>query len=121
VSDFAVERNKFKELFSNTTSRILLGVWVLVKGSRFPLKSIIEILSMTEDALESKLQTFAGMGLVHVTTTPRGEREIEFLPAPTIELERQILEFFAGRKNEFSSIELKIHALLYKTILTSTL
>ncbi len=121
MNEFTTERNKFKKLFSNTSSRMLLGVWVLVKGSRFPMKSIVELLSLSEDSLESKLQTFAGMGLVHVTASPNSEREIEFLNAPSAELENLIMEFFAGRKNDFEDIELKVHSLLYKTILSTTL
>ncbi len=82
MSEIITERNKFNKLFSNTTSRMLLGVWLLVKGSRFSLASIAELISLPEDALEAKLQTFAGMGLVHVTTNAKGERQVEFLPAP---------------------------------------
>ncbi len=121
MDDYATERNKFKKLFSNTTSRILLGIWVLMKGSQFPLKLIMETLSLSEDALESKLQTFAGMGLVHVTTDALGEREIDFLRSPSPDLEKMILEFFDGRKSDFTAIELKVHSLLYKAILNSRL
>ncbi len=121
MEDYATDRNKFKKLFSNTTSRILLGIWILMKGSQFPLKLIMEILSLSEDALETKLQTFAGMGLVHVTTNAEGERNIDFLRSPGTDLEKMILEFFEGRKTDFAAIELKVHSLLYKAILTSHL
>ena len=119
MNEFAADKNKFRQLFSNTTSRLLVGVWVFLKGSRFPLKTIMELLPLSEDSLETKLQTFSEMGLINVTTNSQGNREIEFLPAPSAELEKLIHEFFQGRKKDFDSIELKIRAILYKTILTS--
>jgi hypothetical protein len=121
VTDFTIDRNNFRKLFINNTSRMLLGIWYLAKGSRFPFASIMELLSMAEDALEGKLQTFAGMGLAHVHTHPHREREIEFLITSNPEVERQVAEFFAGRQNEFHSIEMKVHSLLYKTLLTTQL
>jgi hypothetical protein len=121
VTDAITERNKFKKLFSNTTSRSLLGVWLLVKGSRFSMKSVVELLSLPEDALEAKLQTFAGMGLVHVITDAKGERQIEFLPSPTQDLEKIIWELFEGRKNDFEAVELKLRSLIYKTLLTTSI
>ncbi len=96
---------------------MLLGIWYLAKGSRFPFASIMELLSLTEDALEGKLQSFAGLGLAHLHTPPRGEREIEFLDSKNPEIDRQVAEFFAGRQNDFQSIEMKVNALLYKTLL----
>lgn len=121
MTDGITERNKFKKVFSNTTSRLLLGAWLLVKGSRFPLKSIAELISLPEDALEAKLQTFAGMGLVHVITDKNGEQQVEFLPSPTSELEKMIVELFEGRKNDFDSIELKMRSLIYKALLVNPL
>lgn len=116
--EIATERNKFKKLFSNSTSRMLLGAWLILKGSKFSMKAIGELISMPEDALEAKLQTFAGMGMVHVTTGPLGERQVEFLPPPTPELEKIIWELFDGRRSDFESVELKIRSLIYKTLLT---
>jgi hypothetical protein len=121
VSEIITERNKFKKLFSNTTSRILLGVWLIVKGSRFSLKSIAELISFPEDALDAKLQTFAGMGLVHVTSDQAGERQVEFLPPPTPDVEKIIWELFDGRKSDFESVELKMRSLIYKNLLTMPL
>lgn len=121
MSEIVTERNKLKKLFSNTTSRILLGVWLIVKGSRFSMKSIGELMSFPEDALEAKLQTFAGMGLVHVITDSNGERQVEFLPPATPELEKLIWELFDGRKNDFDSVELKMRSLIYKNMLTMSL
>ena len=98
-----------------------MGVWLIVKGSRFSMKSIGELVSYPEDALEAKLQTFAGMGLVHVITDSHGERQVEFLPPPTPEVENIIWELFEGRKNDFESVELKMRSLIYKTLLTMPL
>jgi len=119
VTDFTIDRNNFRKLFINNTSRMLLGIWYLAKGSRFPFASIMELLSLPEDALEGKLQTFAGLGLAHLHTTAQGEREVEFLTPQNPEVERQVAEFFAGRQNEFQSIQLKVTSLLYKTLLTT--
>jgi hypothetical protein len=121
MSEIITERNRFKKLFANTTSRILLGVWLIVKGSRFSMKSIAELISFPEDALEAKLQTFAGMGLVHVTSDSDGERQVEFLPAPSSEIEKIIWELFDGRKSDFESVELKMRSLIYKNLLTTPL
>lgn len=117
MNESITERNKYIKLFSNTTSRVLLGVWLLVKGSSFSLKTVGELISLPEDALEAKLQTFAGIGLVHVTTDNTGERQVEFLPAPTPEMEKIIWELFEGRKNDFEIVELKMRSLIYKTLL----
>jgi len=121
VIDAITERNKFKKLFSNTTSRYLLAMWLLVKGSRFSMKSVVELISLPEDALEAKLQTFAGMGLVHVIMDNSGERQIEFLPSSSPDLEKIIWELFDGRKNDFDSVELKLRSLIYKNLLTTPL
>ncbi len=115
------DRNKFKKLFSNPTSRMLLGAWLLVKGSRFSFGGVAELLSLHEDALEAKLQTFAGMGLVHVTMAVGGERQVEFLPPPTPDVEKTIWELFDGRKQDFDAVESKLRALIYKKILTTRL
>ena len=121
MTDFTIDRNNFRKLFINNTSRMLLGIWYLAKGSRFPFASIMELLSLPEDALEGKLQTFAGLGLAHLHTTHQGEREVEFLPSPNAEIDRQVAEFFAGRQNDFQAIEQKVNSLLYKTILMAPL
>jgi hypothetical protein len=121
VTDFTIDRNNFRKLFINNTSRMLLGIWFLAKGSRFPFVSIMDLLGLAEDAMEGKLQTFAGLGLAHLVTTPKGEREIEFLPSPNPEVDRQVSEFFDGRQYEFQAIELKFNSLLYKTLLTNQL
>ncbi len=121
MNEIVTERNKFKKLFANTTSRMLLGVWLIVKGSRFSMKSIGELISYPEDALEAKLQTFAGMGLVHVITDATGERQVEFLPPSSPDVEKIIWELFEGRKNDFDSVELKMRSLIYKTLLTMSL
>ena len=121
MNDVINDRNKFKKLFSNTTSRSLLGVWLMAKGSRYPIKALAEIVSIPEDALEAKFQTFAGMGLVHVISDSRGDRQVEFLPSPTPDLEKMIWELFDGRKSEYDAVELKMRALTYKTLMTTTL
>jgi hypothetical protein len=115
------ERNRFKLLSSNSTSRLLLGVWLLVKGSKFSLKSVAEIISVSEDALEPKLQTLAGMGLVNLLTDNKGNRLIEFLVAPTPEIQKTIEEIFESRKSDLDSVELKLRALIYKNLLEITL
>src|ERR1700677_4492817 len=115
------ERNRFKLLFSNSTSRLLLGVWLLVKGSRFSVKSVAELISVSEDTLEPKLPTLAGMGLVHVLIDNKGNRLIEFLAAPTPEIQKTIEEIFESRKSDFESVELKLRALIYKNLLEITL
>lgn len=118
MAETVTERNKFKKLFANTTSRMLLGVWLIVKGSRFPIKAIGDLISFPEDALEAKLQTFAGMGLVQVIAGPHGERQVEFLPPPSPEIETIIWELFEGRRNDFELVELKLRSLIYKSLLT---
>jgi hypothetical protein len=121
VTDFTIDRNNFRKLFINNTSRMLLGIWYMARGSRFPFASIMELLSLTEDALEGKLQSFAGLGLAHLHSMSQGEREIEFLASASPEIDRQVAEFFAGRQNDFQAIELKVNSLLYKTLLSSKL
>ncbi|HUO57315.1 MAG TPA: hypothetical protein VMV05_03970 [bacterium] len=121
MNDVINDRNKFKKLFSNTTSRSLLGVWLMAKGSRYPIKALTEIVSIPEDALEAKFQTFAGMGLVHVFADAQGERLVEFLPPPTPDLEKMIWELFDGRKTEYDAVEMKMRSLTYKTLMTMTL
>ncbi len=115
------ERERFKSLFSNSTSRLLLGVWILAKGSKFSVRSIADIISVSEDMLDPKLQTMAGMGLVHVVTDNKGERLIEFLPALSPEIEKNIQEMFESRKSDYESIELKLRSLIYKNLLEMTL
>jgi hypothetical protein len=121
VIEPVTDRYKFKKLFSNTTSRVLLGIWLLAKNSRYAMKSVAELISLPDDALEAKLQTLAGMGLVHVITDSKGERQIEFLPSQNPELEKIIWELFDGRKNDFDAVELKMRSLTYKTLLTTPL
>lgn len=121
MTEERTDRNKFKKLFSNTGSRTLLAAWLQVKGSRFSFSSIADLLSLTEDALDAKLQTFAGMGLVHVTMAPGGERQVEFLPPPSAEVEKTIVELFEGRKADLEAAESKLHALIYKKLLTTRL
>jgi len=117
VGEPITERHKYKKLFSNTTSRFLVGIWLLAKNSRHSLKSVAELISLPEDALEAKLQTLAGMGLVHVITDATGERQVEFLPSPNPDLEKIIWELFDGRKGDFEAVELKMRSLTYKTLL----
>ena len=121
MAEFVTERNKFKKIFANTTSRMFLGAWLIVKGSRFSMKSIGDLLSLPEDALEAKLQTFAGLGMVHVTTDSQGARQVEFLPSPTPDLEKILWELFEGRRNDFEAVELKVRSLIYKNLLTTPL
>ncbi len=121
MNEAITARNNLKKIFSNTTSRSLLAVWLLVKGSRFSLKSLEELIALPEDALEAKLQTFAGMGLVHVITDEKGERQIEFLASPASDLEKTIWELFEGRKNDFEIMELKLRSMIYKNLLNSAL
>jgi hypothetical protein len=118
VGEEVTERNKYKKLFSNTSSRMLLGVWLILKGARLSMKAIGELLSIPEDALEAKLQTFAGLGMVHVVIDPHGERQVEFLPPPTLEVEKILWELFEGRKHDFDAVELKMRSLIYKTMLS---
>jgi len=115
------EKNRLKILFSNSTSRMLLGLWLLVKGSRFPMKSIIELLSVTEDVLELKLQTLAGLGLVYVFTENTGNRLIEFTDVAEPEVQKIIEELFEARKSDFESEEIKSRDLIYKNLLDMTL
>jgi hypothetical protein len=119
VSDLITEKNKIKQLFSNPTSRTLMGIWVLLKGSQFSLKAVSELLSVSEDGLDAKFQTFSGLGLIHVSADFQGERQVEFLGGSNPDLERSIVEFFEGRKNDFEMVELKVRSLIYKTILTT--
>jgi len=114
------ERERFKSLFSNSTSRLLLGVWILAKGAKFPVRSVAELISVPEDMLDPKLPTTAGTGLVHVVPDHRGERSIEFLPASG-ELEKTTRELFGVRKSDFDAIELKLRSLIYKNLLETTL
>jgi hypothetical protein len=111
------ERNKIKALFANATSRVLLGVWLIVKGSSFSLRSLCELISSSEQAMETKLQAFAGMGLVQVTTDPKGERMVVFMEPPTPETEKVIREYFDARRGEFDAVETKLRALIYKKLL----
>lgn len=115
------ERNRFKSLFSNSTSRLLLGVWLLAKGSRFSVKSIAELISVAEDTLEPKLQNLAGVGLVNVVADNNGNRFIEFLFAPTTEIQKIVEELFESRKSDFEAVEVKLRALVYKNLLETTL
>jgi hypothetical protein len=121
VEDNITERNKLKKLFASTSSRVLMGVWLLAKGSRFSLRALADLLSLPEDALEAKIQTFAGLGLVQVSADSQTERQIEFLPPVSNELETTIKELFEGRKNDLDAAELKIRSLVYKTLLTTQL
>jgi len=121
VEDNITERNKLKKLFASTSSRVLMGVWLLVKGSRFSLKALADLLSLPEDALETKLQTFAGLGLVQVSSDAQGERQVDFLPPSTPELVGTIKELFEGRKNDLDAAELKMRSLIYKMLLTTPL
>ena len=117
----STEKNHFRNLFSNSTSRLLLGVWLLAKGSGFSVKSVAELISVSEDILEPKLQSLAGMGLVHVVTDNKGNRLVEFLVAPSPEIEKIVQELFESRKSDFESVELKLRALIYKNLLGMTL
>jgi hypothetical protein len=96
-----------------------MGIWVLLKGSQFSLKAVSELLSVSEDGLDAKFQTFSGLGLIHVSADFQGERQVEFLGGSNPDLERSIVEFFEGRKNDFEMVELKVRSLIYKTILTT--
>jgi hypothetical protein len=98
-----------------------MGIWVLLKGSQFSLKSVSELLSVSEEGLDAKLQTFAGLGLIHVSADFQGERQVEFLTGSNPELEKSINEFFDGRKSDFETVELKVRSLIYKTILSTVL
>ena len=117
MMDAITERKKIKDLFTNATSRVLLGVWLIVKGSSFSLKSMCELIDSSEQVLEAKLQTFAGMGLVQVSTDSKGERLVMFMPAPTPETEKIIREYFAARKSDFDAVETKLRSLIYKNLL----
>jgi hypothetical protein len=46
---------------------------------------------------------------------------VEFLPAPTPEIEKIIWELFDGRKSDFDSVELKMRSLIYKNLLSMPL
>ncbi len=121
MTELITEKNKIKQLFSNPTSRTLMGIWALLKGSQFSLKSVSELLSVSEEGLDAKLQTFAGLGLIHVSADFQGERQVEFLSGSNPELEKSIAEFFDGRKSDFEMVELKVRSLIYKTILSAVL
>jgi len=119
MDEFTADKNKYKTLFLNAANRTLLGVWLLHRGGRLPLNSLGEFLSLQEEALEAKLQTFAGLGLTQVTTDADGERQVNFLPGPPSDLEKSAKVFFDGRQNDFKAIEAKFISLLYKIILTT--
>ena len=121
MEETAADKGKFKQLFTNATHRNLLGVWMMVKGSRLPLKSIAELLSVSEDILDGKLQTLAGLGLVNVVSDGTGVRQIDFLPGLSPDMEKMIKEFFDGRVNDFKSLELKVRSVLYLALLTAKL
>lgn len=111
------DRQVVKQLFSNPTARNLIAVWYRVAGSRFPLSVVSDLTGATEEALESKLQAMAGLGLVAVSTDSRGERVVDFLLSPNDELVVSIEDFLDSRKGEFETIETKIRSLLYLTLL----
>ncbi len=119
--EFVTERERFRSLFSNSTSRSLLAAWIIASGSRFPFKAIADLISVSEDTLEPKLQTMAGMGLIHIVIDNRGDRLIEFLPLQSTDIQKNILELFESRKSDFESIELKLRSLIYKNLLEMTL
>jgi hypothetical protein len=52
-----------------------------------------------------------------VVTDNKGNRSIEFLPAPTPEIQKIVEEMFESRKTDFESVELKLRSLIYKNLL----
>jgi len=113
----STDRQVIKLLFSNPTSRNLLAIWARVAGSRFPIQVVCDLLGSTEDILDPKLQSMAGIGLVHVSTDVKGGQNIEFLANVNAELVTVIEEFLESRKGEFETVETKVRSLLYITLL----
>ncbi len=108
-----------RQVFLNPASRNLLAVWSLLKGCTFDLKVVADLLSLSEDALENKVQALAGLGLIQVANRPSGERVIKFLPAPSTDLVALIDEMFVSRRREFEQIESRVRSQLYITLLST--
>ena len=119
MTEPATERQTAKLLFNNPASRNLLAVWSRVAGSRYPLEVICDLLGVTDDILDPKLQSMAGLGLVHVIADAQGKQFVEFHTCPSEELETLIYDFLESRAAEFESLEEKVRSLLYITLLTS--
>lgn len=117
--DPIVERTQWKTLFSNTASRTLLGVWIYAKGTCWPMKVLSEITGLSEEALEAKLQTLAGLGLVQ-WTMQGGERWVEFLAFPGAEVEKTIRSFYEGWSGDLRILEKKVRSAMYRMLLSAT-
>lgn len=113
------DKSLLRQFFLNPASRNLLAVWSLLKGTTFDLKLVADMLSLTEDGLETKVQTLAGLGLIQVSSRPTGERVVKFLPVPSAELSSLIDEMFSSRRREFESIEARVRSQLYINLLST--
>jgi hypothetical protein len=113
------DKNLLRQVFLNPASRNLLAVWSLLKGSTFDLKVVADLLSLTEDGLETKIQTLAGLGLIQVSNRSTGERVVKFLQAPSNDVVALIDEMFISRRREFEHIEARVRSQLYITLLST--
>jgi len=113
------DKSLLRQVFLNPTSRNLLALWSLLTGTTFDLKLVAELLALTESGLESKIQTLAGLGLMHVASRNTGERVVKFLPAPAPDLAVSIHEMMEGRKREFENLESRVRSQLYLSLLSS--
>jgi hypothetical protein len=114
------DKNLLRQVFLNPTTRNLLAVWSLLKGTTFDLKVIADMLSLTEDGLEAKIQTLAGLGLIQLSSRSTGERVVKFLPVSDNEVSNTIQEMLQTRRREFEAVEARVRSCLYITLLSST-
>ena len=115
-----IDKNLLRQVFLNPSTRNLLAVWSLLKGSTFDLKSMADLLSLTEDALEAKIQTLAGLGLMQLLSRATGERVVKFMAVADNEVNTAIDEMLQSRRREFEAIEARVRSCLYITLLSST-
>jgi hypothetical protein len=115
----ASDKNLLRQVFLNPASRNLLAVWSLLNGSTFDLKSMADMLSLTEDGLEAKIQTLAGFGMMQVSNRSSGERVVKFLPVSDADIQSSIQEMLHSRRREFETVEARVRSYLYLTLLSS--
>lgn len=120
MSEPVLDKSTLKQIFAHPTSRTLLGIWARCTGTRWPFRTLAEITVLPEPALEAKLQSLTGLGLVNVIPGASGRRQVEFLPCPNPDMERLIRSFFEGWKSDLEVVNRKVDAALYRMILSST-
>lgn len=113
------DKNILRQVFLNPASRNLLAVWSLLNGCTFDLKSMADMLSLTEDGLEAKIQTLAGFGMMQVSNRPSSGRVVNFLPVSDPDIQNSIQEMLRSRRREFEAIEARVRSYLYLTLLSS--